>query len=66
MKIVNIFVHVDKSLLAVQYDNEDCDELTRLINRWTDPEELRDFFKANQKFITDGFFGTISVNDAVE
>jgi hypothetical protein len=66
MKIVDIFVHLEMSLLAVQYDEHDCDELTRLMSRWNNIYEIREFFKENQQFITNGFFGTISINEAVE
>lgn len=66
MKIVDIFVHLEMSLLAVQYDEYDCDELTRLMDRWNNVEEIRTFFIENQQFITNGFFGTMSINEAVD
>ena len=66
MKIVNIFEHSKASLYAVQFEGQDEDELTRLLNRWYDVEEIRNFFKTNQSYITNGFFGTLSINEAVE
>jgi hypothetical protein len=65
MKIVNIFAVIDDSLLAVQFEGKHSDEFAELFSNWQDVEFLEDFFENNKKDLQSGFFGTVSVDDAV-
>lgn len=65
MKIVGIFAILDKKLLAVQFEGEDADEFTLAFRNWQDPEWLEDFFEQNKKLLQDGFWGQISVEEAI-
>ena len=49
MKIVDIFAHVKNTLLAVQFESNDCDEFTLAFRNWSDTEYLEDFFENNKK-----------------
>jgi len=66
MKIVDIFVIIDESLLSVKYDGTESDEFSHLMNCWRDIEYLRTFFKTNQKYLTNGFFGTLTIDKAIQ
>ena len=66
MKIINIFVLVEESLLAVQYDEKESDELSYLMNCWTDVDYLKSFFSENKRFLTSGFSGNITINEAIQ
>jgi len=66
MKITNIFVIIKESLLAVEFDGYEGDELSRLMDCWSDVEYLRTFFIENQKLLTNGFYGNVTINQAVE
>jgi hypothetical protein len=61
MKIVPIF---GEKLFAIQYPGEPEDEFRRLFNLWADPEHLENFFERNKADITDGFYGTFTVEGA--
>ena len=47
MKLVRIFEHAN--LYAIQYPEEELDEYHRLLEHWTDPEYLLEFFEAHEK-----------------
>ena len=49
MKIVDIFAHVKNTLLADQFESNDCDEFTLAFRNWSDTEYLEDFFENNKK-----------------
>ncbi len=65
MKIVGIFAILDKKLLAVQFDGEDADEFTLAFRNWQDPEFLEGFFEQNRNELKGGFWGQISVEEAI-
>jgi hypothetical protein len=62
MEIVSIF---GKNLFAIKYTGEQDDEFRRLFSQWHDLEYLEEFFESHQKDITDGFWGTITIEDAI-
>jgi hypothetical protein len=61
MKLVSIFVG---KLYAFHFKGEEQDEFRRLFNLWFDPEYLVDFFEKNIKDISNGYYGTYSVEEA--
>lgn len=65
MKIVAIFAVENNSLLSVQFDKEESDEFTLLFDKWNDIEFLENFFEDNKADLQSGFFGNISIEDAV-
>lgn len=62
MELVPIF---DKVLYAIKYEGETKDEFRRLFDLWADPEYLEEFFEQNIEDITNGYYGTISVEGAI-
>lgn len=62
MDIIPIF---GRKLLAVKYNGEVLDEFHRLFSEWNDPEYLETFFETNKTDITNGFYGTFSVEGAI-
>jgi hypothetical protein len=62
MKLVRIF---GDKLFAIQYPGEPVDEFRRLFNSWADPEDLEIFFEKNKADITNGFYGTFTVEGAI-
>ena len=66
MKIVAIFAVENNALYSVQYDDKDTDELSHIMNCWYNVEYLQAYFKENEKYITNGFFGNLTINDAIE
>ncbi|MDN3672397.1 hypothetical protein QWY99_04920 [Flavobacterium branchiarum] len=65
MEIVNIFAIVEKTLLAIQFGQNDCDEFTLAFRNWNDTEYLEDFFENNKTDLQSGFYGTISIEKAI-
>jgi hypothetical protein len=65
MKIVNIFAHVENKLLSVQFEPNDCDEFTLAFKNWNDTEYLEEFFENNKTDLQSGFYGTISIEEAI-
>lgn len=65
MKIVNIFAIVKGSLLSVQFDGMSSDEFALLFDNWNDVEYLEQFFEDNKADLQSGFYGKISVEEAV-
>jgi hypothetical protein len=65
MKIITIFALEKESLYTVQYENEECHEWKRLFDNWTDAEHLFNFFEEHEPDLTAGFWGDISIEDAV-
>jgi len=65
MKIVGIFAVVNHGLLSVQFKGEELDEFDKVFTKWRDYEYLRQFFKDNISDLQSGFFGDITVNEAV-
>lgn len=62
MKIKIIFADL---LYAFQYKGEANNELQRLFLDWNDNEFLFNFFEDNSADLQSGFYGSISVEDAV-
>jgi len=62
MELVPIF---DNVLYAIKYEGETKDEFRRLFDLWADPEYLEEFFEQNKKDITNGYYGTQSVEGAI-
>ncbi|MFV8373034.1 hypothetical protein [Flavobacterium sp. LB2P74] len=65
MKIVDIFAHVKNKLLSVQFEPNDCDEFTLAFRNWNDTEYLEEFFENNKTDLQSGFYGTISIEEAI-
>lgn len=65
MEVVNIFEIVQDSLLAVQFNYEKTDEFSIAFNTWNDVEYLEAFFEDNIKDLNSGYFGNITVEEAV-
>ncbi|MCF8365098.1 MAG: hypothetical protein K9H16_04915 [Bacteroidales bacterium] len=65
MKIVAIFAIVKNSLLAVQFEGSMADEFALLFSNWQDVEYLEQFFEDNKNDLQSGFWGNISVEEAV-
>ncbi|WP_321298941.1 hypothetical protein [Marinifilum fragile] len=62
MEIVPIF---DDILYAIKYDGEQSDEFERLFDLWRDPEYLEEFFEEHKSDINGGFWGCISIEEAI-
>lgn len=54
----------DGRLWAVQYPQQECDELTRLFDEWNDPVALYAFFKAHWDDVA--YFQIFSIEEAIE
>ena len=66
MKIIRKFEKiVSESLYAVQYEGEDFDEFARLFLDWSDMDYLELFFELHIEDLQSGFWGTISVEEAI-
>ncbi len=61
-KLVEI---VDESLYALHYSDEGKDELSRLIDSWTDPLWLQRFFEEHKIDLLSGFWQGMSVKQAI-
>lgn len=62
MKIVPIF---GKNLFAIKYPGEIKDEFSRLFELWQDAEYLEAFFETHKSDLENGFWGTISIENAI-
>lgn len=62
MEIVIIF---ERSLYAARFDDNEVDEFERLLDQWRDVEYLTEFFNANIRDLQSGYFGEITVEQAV-
>lgn len=65
MVIVDTFEAIKGALFSVQFDHEAYDELYRVFELWDDPTYLYDFFEENKADLNSGFFGQVTVKDAV-
>jgi hypothetical protein len=65
MKIDTIFAIIKDKLLSVQFASNDCDEFTLAFRNWNDTEYLEEFFENNKKNLQSGFYGTISIEEAI-
>ncbi|MBU1680017.1 MAG: hypothetical protein KKD86_14400, partial [Bacteroidetes bacterium] len=65
MEILTIFETHDQGLYSIRFAYENLDEFDRLFELWQDIEYLEDFFDTNKKDLYSGFFGSISIEEAV-
>ena len=65
MKLVRIFAHERNTLLSIQFDNSDTDEFRKAFKQWQDVEYLEQFFEENKTDLHSGFYGNISLQDAI-
>lgn len=65
LEIIDIFAHVKDSLYAVVYFDNDESAFQELFNRWQDVEYLEQFFEENKNDLQSGFYGDITIEDAV-
>lgn len=65
MEIVRIFAIVEESLYTVQYEHEEAHEFSRLFDLWNDATYLESFFEMHKTDLQSGFWGDISVEQAV-
>ena len=65
MKIVSIFAHIKDRLLSVQFEFNDSDEFTLAFRNWNDTEYLESFFEENKKDLQSGFYGSITIEQAI-
>ena len=65
MKIVVIFETQNQALFSFQYQDQEIDEFDHLFDLWQDIEYLEDFFTRNKKDLMSGFFGPLTIEDAV-
>lgn len=65
MEIVNIFAIVKDKLLSVQFEPNDCDEFALAFRNWNDTEYLEEFFENNKNDLQSGFYGKISIEEAI-
>jgi len=63
MEIVLIFAH---QLYAFRYAGQTADELERLFDIWTDAGYLEQFFENNLSDLQNGYYGNITVAQAVK
>ena len=66
MKIIDIFAHIKGSLISVRFQENETDEFGKIFDDWTDVEYLFDFFNENINDLNSGFYGNISVEEAIE
>ncbi|MFM9839198.1 MAG: hypothetical protein ACKVOQ_13090 [Cyclobacteriaceae bacterium] len=52
-------------LLAFHYEDSETDEFERLFDSWQDPVFLQVFFIENEDDLKSGFFGSITIKDAI-
>lgn len=63
MKIIPIF---GDHLYSAHYDEKEIqDEFDRLFDCWQDPQFLEDFFNKHEQDLKSGFFGNLTIEDAV-
>lgn len=65
MDIIPIFHIENQSLYAIRYPGDDTDVFDQLFDDWQNVEYLENFFTNNERDLKSGFFGKISVNQAV-
>ncbi len=65
MNKIGIFVIVEDSLYSILYHTETQHEFIRLFEQWRDPEYLESFFSTHIDDLQSGFWGNISIEDAI-
>ncbi|MBV7532157.1 hypothetical protein [Chitinophaga sp. sic0106] len=67
MQLIEVYkTDIDNQLLAIKYDGNDTDELTRIFDDWYDVEFLYKFLEANQQDLEEAFQRKITIEEAVE
>ncbi|MFW5700130.1 MAG: hypothetical protein ACOCWM_00435 [Cyclobacteriaceae bacterium] len=66
MKIKCIFEVIKDVLYAASFDGDTANVLDDLQDKWSDVLYLEEFFENNIKDLESGYFGSISVEEAVE
>jgi hypothetical protein len=66
MKIISTFAVLNESLFSVHFEHEDTHEFARLFNIWNEPDYLFNFFNENITDLQSGFWGDISIPEAIE
>lgn len=66
MNIDSILPIVEKNLIGVKYADNEKEEFERLFENWTDIEYLNGFFKEHEEDLKSGFYGNITINEAIE
>jgi len=66
MRIDCIFAIIKNSLLSVKFDSYETDELDRVFEEWTDIEFLYNFFNENINDLKSGFYGDITIEEAID
>lgn len=66
MEIASIFVIIKDSLIAVKYIHNNTDEFERVFDNWADIEFLYNFFDKNIRDLQSGFWGEMSIEQAIE
>lgn len=66
MKKVSIIEIHKSTIYSAKFNGEKENEFRRVFNFWNDPESLYKFFKTHEKDLKSGFFGDISIIDAME
>jgi hypothetical protein len=67
--IINTIFAIQKiygNLYSVQFEENKPHALEQIFDDWKDPEVLFDFFEDNKEDLQSGFFGEISVSNAIE
>lgn len=62
MELITIFADL---LYSVKYRKNERPVFTKIFNEWQDTEVLFDFFEKNKESLNSGFFGTVSIEEAV-
>lgn len=65
MKVIRIFDEISGCVYGVQYEHEEHSTYATLFINWTDVEYLEEFFESHKNDLQSGFYGTISVEEAV-
>jgi hypothetical protein len=67
--IINTIFAIQKiygNLYSVQFEENRPHALEQIFDEWKDPEILFDFFEDNRNDLQSGFFGEVSVSNAIE
>lgn len=65
MIIDSIVCIINKNLLAVKYSDQEFDEFERCFDNWADIQYLSDFFNANKSYLKNGFYGKVTIKQAI-
>lgn len=65
MLIVGIFAIINDNLLSVRFNGKPKSEFRMLFDNWQNPEYLEQFFEENKSDLQNGFYDSISVEDAI-